>query len=79
MSQLQKRVVVDFPFFFSNFHIIEMRDPDRQKNVQGIRKWNVFFESAPVAKLLNILTGSDVFYKSKIIYFDIKALPLHTR
>ena len=77
MSQLQKRVVVDFPFFFSNFHIIEMRDPDRQKNVQSIRKWNVFFESAPVAKLLNILTGSD--YKAKIIYFDIKALHLHTR
>ena len=35
---------------YSIFHII-----------QGVRKWNVFFESAPVAKLLIILTGSDVF------------------
>ena len=31
------------------------------KPVQGVRKWNVFFESVPVAKLLDILTGSDAF------------------
>ena len=29
--------------------------------IQGVRKWNVFFESVPVAKLLYILTGSDAF------------------
>ena len=29
--------------------------------IQGVRKWNVPFENATVAKLLNILTGTDVF------------------
>ena len=28
--------------------------------IQGVRKWNVFFGSAPVEKLFNILTGSDI-------------------
>ena len=42
------------------------------KILQGVRKWNVFFESVPVAKLLDILTGSDAFRKVKTIYFDIQ-------
>ena len=29
--------------------------------LQGVRKWNVFFEIIPVAKLLDILAGSDAF------------------
>ena len=29
--------------------------------IQGVRKRDGFFESAPVAKLLNILTGRDAF------------------
>ena len=30
-------------------------------HLQGVRKWNVFFENATVAKLLNILTRTDAF------------------
>ena len=30
-------------------------------DIQGVRKWNVFFENATVAKLLNILTRTDAF------------------
>ena len=29
--------------------------------VQGVQKWNVPFENASVAKLLNNLTGTDAF------------------
>ena len=32
-----------------------------QKMLQGVQKWNVFFESASVVKLLHILTRSDFF------------------
>ena len=41
--------------------------------LQGVRKWNVPFENATVAKLLNILTGTDAFLIAKIITFDIQA------
>ena len=30
-------------------------------HLQGVRKWNVFFKNATVAKLLNILTRTDAF------------------
>ena len=38
--------------FFNKFDILKL---------QGVRKWNVFFEIIPVAKLLDILAGSDAF------------------
>ena len=48
--QTSSKNVSYFEFFFF-----------RENKVQGVRKWNVPFENATVAKLLNILTGTDVF------------------
>ena len=31
------------------------------RKIQGVSKWNVFFENATVAKLLNILARTDAF------------------
>ena len=43
------------------YSIIPVDKVRAQWIVQGVRKWNVPFENATVAKLLNILTGTDVF------------------
>ena len=40
--------------------------------IQGVRKWNVFFEKVAVAKLSNILTRTDAFKIANIITFDIQ-------
>ena len=42
--------------FFVRLRRAKKGVPKSSTTVQGVRKWNVFFENATVAKLLNILT-----------------------